>query len=172
MGFLFWRSIQTTQNILGFGLTDLPHEELKQKINKEIMTEKAISCSTQKWCTNNYSKVKILQIRDFNLIHGWTWLLMHDPIHRSWKWKEIENLKIFSSCVPWKREHLLLSLRWRTEKRRKAEIAEKMKVTNTSDTRERVRDADNSASSLHRYNYHLILGPWHTVVASTLCVGH
>lgn len=35
MGFLFWRSIQTTQNIIGFGLTDLPHKELKQK-NKKI----------------------------------------------------------------------------------------------------------------------------------------
>lgn len=170
MGFLFWRSIQTTQNIIGFGLTDLPHKELKQTINKEIMTEKAISCSSQTWCTNKYSKAKILQIRDFNLIHGWAWLLMHDPIHRTWKWKK----KI-------SRSFLLCALKERTPppipplEDREAEKG-RNSWENEGDKHIRHEGKSQGCRQLRLLSASLQLSPhprpWHTVVASTLCVGH
>lgn len=60
MDLMFWRSIQMIQDILGFGhpyLQICPTRNLKNNNKKKqgIMTEKAISCSIQKWRTTKYS---------------------------------------------------------------------------------------------------------------------
>lgn len=165
MDLLFSRSIHI-QDIIGFSPPDIqirPTRIFFLFLKKGIMAKKPNRCSIQKWCTNNCSLVNFPA--NSRILFSWLDLVIN-------AWSNAPNLKMERnrksqdlSSVPWKREHLLMSLRSRTENRRakpwrwKAEIAEKMKVTNTWDTMERVRDADISASSQHRYNYHLILSP-------------